>query len=66
MDWRLLQLSWSTPGAAAQHPGPAGPAHLLWQAEARHMLAFALVADEPDFLMQFFDQGQLVTSIQLL
>lgn len=30
------------------------------------MLAFALVADEPDFLMQFFDQGQLVTSIQLL
>lgn len=30
------------------------------------MLAFALVAYEPDFLMQFFYQGQLVTSVQLL
>lgn len=30
------------------------------------MFPFALIAYEPDFLMQFFDQGQLVTSIQLL
>lgn len=30
------------------------------------MLAFALIAYEPDFLVQFFDQGQLVTSVQLL
>jgi hypothetical protein len=30
------------------------------------MLAFALIANEPDFLVQFFYQCQLVASIQLL
>lgn len=30
------------------------------------MLAFALIAYEPDFLMQLFYQGQLVTCVQLL
>lgn len=30
------------------------------------MLPFALVAYVADFLVEFFDQGQLVTSVQLL
>jgi len=41
-------------------------AHLLREAEAWHVLASALIAYEPDFLVQFLNEGQLVACIQFL
>lgn len=74
-----MPITWSTADGPLQRQLPCAhlelmsstlrrqaSAHLLRQAEAWNMLAFALVAYEPDFFMQVFYQGQLVTSIQLL
>lgn len=63
-----MDLGWGegTRRPDALAPWLPSPAHLLWEAETWYMLAFALIANEADFFVQFFNQRQLVASIQFL